>query len=90
MVVTPFFPSKESFVGSYIFDQVNEIKNQTNFNIQIIKVVSIFSSEKDYEFKGFNVHIFKIIDLCFSFLRNYLHLQSEINREQDENGNTSR
>ena len=65
MVITPFFPSKESFVGSYIFDQVNEIRNQTNFNIQIIKAVSVFSSENDYKFKGFNVHIFKIIDFPY-------------------------
>ena len=65
LVVTPFFPSNESFVGSYIFDQLNELRNQTNFNIEIIKAVSIFSSEQDYEFKGFNVCIFKTIDFPY-------------------------
>ena len=64
-MITPLFPSEYSFVGSYIFDQVNEIKNQTNFNIKIVKVVSLFSSEKDYEFKGFKVKIFKLIDIPF-------------------------
>ena len=65
LVITPFFPSINSFVGSYVFDQVNEIRNQTNFNIEVIKVVSSFSSEKDYEFKGFRVHIFKLFDIPF-------------------------
>ena len=65
LVITPFFPSNNSFVGSYVFDQVNEIRNQTNFNIEVIKVVSAFSSEKDYKFKGFRVHIFKLFDIPF-------------------------
>ena len=39
LVITPFFPSDNCFIGNYIFDQVNEIRNQTNFNIEIIKVV---------------------------------------------------
>lgn len=65
LVVTPFFPSEESFVGSYIFDQVNEINNQSDFDIQIIKTVSFFSSEEDYVFKGFKVKIFKVLDFPF-------------------------
>ena len=65
LVITPFFPSDNCFIGNYIFDQVNEIRNQTNFNIEIIKVVSAFSSEKDYEFKGFKVRVFKLIDIPF-------------------------
>ena len=65
IVITPFFPSKNSFVGSYIFDQVNELRNQTNFNIEIVKAISIFSSEQDYKFKGFSVHVFKTIDFPY-------------------------
>ena len=65
LVITPFFPSNESFVGSYIYDQINEIKNQSNFNIEIIKVVSYFSSESDYEFNGFKVKIFKTFDFPY-------------------------
>ena len=65
IVITPFFPSKNSFVGSYIFDQVNELRNQTNFNIEIVKMISIFSYEKDYKFKGFSVHVFKTIDFPY-------------------------
>ena len=65
IIITPFFPSKNSFVGSYIFDQVNELRNQTNFNIEIVKMISIFSYEKDYTFKGFSVHVFKTIDFPY-------------------------
>jgi len=65
LVITPFFPSIDSFVGSYIFDKSNEIRKQTEFDVRIIKTVSLFSSEKDYEFNGFKVSIFKTIDFPF-------------------------
>ena len=29
LVLTPFFPSDEGHVGSYIFDQINEIRKQS-------------------------------------------------------------
>jgi len=64
-VITPFFPSIDSFVGSYIFDKSNEIRKQTEFDVRIVKTVSLFSSEKDYEFNGFKVSIFKTIDFPF-------------------------
>ena len=65
LVVTPFFPSNESFVGSYIFDQLNEIRKQSNFDIELVKVTTLFSDEKDYFFKDFSVKIFKTIDFPF-------------------------
>jgi len=65
LVITPFFPSKNSFIGSYIFDQINEIRNQSDFNIKVVKVVSAFSVEKDYKFEGFEIMIFKVMDLPF-------------------------
>lgn len=73
LVVTPFFPSEKSFVGSYIFDQVNEIRNQTNINIHIVKVVSFFSNEKDYFFNNFVVRIFKTIDFPFFILPGFFN-----------------
>jgi glycosyltransferase involved in cell wall biosynthesis len=65
IVITPFFPSKNSFVGSYIFDQINEIRHQSNFNIKIVKIVTVFSFEKDYKFEGFEIKIFRVIDFPF-------------------------
>ena len=64
-MITPFFPSNDSFVGSYIFDQVNEIRKQTEFDVRIVKTVSFFSSEKDYEFNSFKVSVFKTFDFPF-------------------------
>ena len=46
LVVTPFFRPKDSHHGSYIYDQVNEIRNQTSFNIIVLKTVGWFSNEK--------------------------------------------
>ncbi len=62
LVLVPFFPSDESFRGSFIFDQLNELRKQSDFNIEVVKVVSVFSAEKDYFFKNFLVRIFRIID----------------------------
>ena len=67
-MITPFFPTNESFVGSYVFDQVNEINKQTNYHICIIKIVSLFSREKDYFFKDYKVCVFKLIDFPFFIL----------------------
>ena len=47
------------------YDPIKEIKNQSNFNIEIIKVVSYFSSESDYEFNRFKVKIFKTFDFPY-------------------------
>ena len=58
-MITPLFPTNESFVGSYVFDQVNEIRKQTDYHICIIKVVSFYSSEKDYIYGNFMVNVLK-------------------------------
>ena len=68
LVITPLFPTNESFVGSYVFDQVNEIRRQTDYHICIIKIVSLFSSEKDYTYGNFMVNVFKIFDISFFIL----------------------
>ena len=59
LVVTPFFPSNDSHHGSYNYDQINEIRNQSNFNIIVLKTVGWFSNEKNYEYDNFKVLIFK-------------------------------
>ena len=73
LVVTPFFPSNESFVGSYVYDQINEIQNQSNFSIEIVKVVSYFSLDSDYEFNGFKVNIFKNFDFPYFIFPGLFH-----------------
>ena len=65
LVITPFFPSSEGHVGSYVYDQVKTIKEISNFDVIIVKITSFFSSEQDYNFKGFDVKVFKVLDLPF-------------------------
>ena len=78
LVITPFFPSNQSFVGSYIFDQINEISKQSNFVIELVKVVSFFSFEKNYSYKGFNVRVFKLIDFPFFILPGFFNYLNKI------------
>tara|TARA_B100000902_G_scaffold392929_1_gene446213 strand:+ start:60913 stop:62046 length:1134 start_codon:yes stop_codon:yes gene_type:complete len=65
LVITPFFPSKNKSAGIYIYDQLNELRKKTNFDFIIIKVNSFFTKENDYNYNGFTVKIFKIIDFPF-------------------------
>ena len=81
LVITPFFPSKDSHHGSYIYDQINEIRNQTNFNIIVLKTVGWFSNEKNYKYDNFKVLIFKLLDLpsfIFPGIFNYINKKSII------------
>ena len=61
--ITPFFPSKHSCEGIFIYDQILEIKKQTNLDILIIKLSSIYKNEDSYNYKGISVNIFKLLDL---------------------------
>ena len=91
LVVTPFFPSEDSFVGSYVFDQINEIRNQSVFTIEVVKVTSLFSKEKDYIYKGFRVSVFKTIDIPFFIFPgifnwvNKIRFKTLLNRRKIEN-----
>ena len=91
LVITPFFPSDCNYVGSYIFDQLNEIRKQTDFNIQIIKTVSFFSNESDYFYRGFSVRVFKLLDFPFFIFPgifnriNKIRIRSFLNKRKIEN-----
>jgi len=62
IVLTPFFPSEQNFVGSYIYDQVKAIQKLSN-----LEVVVITSSSKDktkaYTYEGILVYPIKLADL---------------------------
>lgn len=78
-------------MGNYIFDQLNEIRKQSSFDIEVVKVVSFFSNEKDYFFKDFSVRIFKIIDFPFFIFpgvfnwMNKIRFKSFLKRRKIEN-----
>jgi glycosyltransferase involved in cell wall biosynthesis len=65
IVISPLFPNDNSHVGSYVYDQVKAIIDLSDYNVKVIKVTSLFSSEKDYNFKGIEVKVFKVFDLPF-------------------------
>ena len=65
IIISPFFPNDNNHVGSYVYDQAKTLIDITNYDIKVIKVVSIFSNEKDYLFRGIKVKIFRVFDLPF-------------------------
>ena len=65
IIISPFFPNDTNHAGSYVYDQVKSLIDITNYDIKVIKVVSIFSNEKDYIFRGIKVKIFRVFDLPF-------------------------
>ena len=65
IIISPFFPNDTNHAGSYVYDQVKTLIDITNYDIKVIKVVSIFSNEKDYLFRGIQVRIFRVFDLPF-------------------------
>lgn len=65
IVISPLFPNDISHVGSYVYDQVKTIIDLSDYDVKIIKVSSFFSSEEDYNFKGIEVKIFRVLDFPF-------------------------
>jgi len=65
IVISPLFPNDNSHAGSYVYDQVKAIIDLSDYNVKVIKVTSLFSSEEDYNFKGIEVKVFKVFDLPF-------------------------
>ena len=65
IIISPLFPSDECHAGSYVYDQAKTLIDITNYDVKVIKVLSIFSTKKDYNFKGIEVKIFKVLDLPF-------------------------
>ncbi|MEE2700031.1 MAG: glycosyltransferase family 4 protein [Bacteroidota bacterium] len=68
LIVTPYFPTAISHLGIYIYDQAKTIQSLSNYDIEVVKVVGVASTEKDYTFNGIKVHIFKVIDFPFFIL----------------------
>ncbi len=67
--ITPFFPSDEHFVGSYIYDQVKAIGRNSDYDVVVIKVVPFYKkAETTYTYQGIDVHQFKVIDLPSAIL----------------------
>lgn len=49
IVITPFFPTEESFRGSYIFDQVRAIEKTGRYKVVVFKSADNKIKKKSYE-----------------------------------------
>ena len=65
VIITPFFPSSETHMGSYVYDQAKTIANFKKYDVSVVKITSFFSNETDYVFEGIQVKIFKVFDFPF-------------------------
>ena len=65
IIISPFFPNDTNHAGSYVYDQAKTLIEISNYDVKVIKVVSIFSNESDYLFNGIKVKIFRVLDLPF-------------------------
>jgi glycosyltransferase involved in cell wall biosynthesis len=75
VVLTPFFPDENSFVGAYIYDQVCALIDNSHYEVVVIKVASYYDSDKRkrYEYQGVPVNVFRTIDLPSSVLFGLFH-----------------
>lgn len=65
IVVTPFFPSEESFRGPFVYDQVNAIRKSGKYNdVIVFKPYNYLKKAcNSYEYKGIKVYTFPTLQL---------------------------
>ena len=68
--ITPFYPSSNSFVGSYVHDQIKAIKKCSNYNVFVIKINSLWKkdTQSHYYFEGVKVYNFYYLDFPYWIL----------------------
>ena len=66
--ITPFFPNKNSHVGSYLLDQAKEINKQIKSRVFVIVVEDFFNKSIDYKIEGIQCYTFKKLDFPSFFL----------------------
>lgn len=63
IIITPFFPSSNSFRGTYLLDQAKAIKSNSSYNLLVIILSPFFNkSNEDYIIEGVHCKTFKVID----------------------------
>lgn len=63
LVITPFFPTRNSFRGSHIYDQVRAIERTGRYRVIVLKPRALLSRGEDYEYGGVEVKYFNAFDL---------------------------
>lgn len=70
LCITPFFPTKDSFRGPFIYDQVKAIERNSDYKVIVFKPTSFRAKEEDYEFEGIKVYRFTDYTLPSNILPN--------------------
>lgn len=102
IVITPFFPTPESFRGPYIYDQVRAIMKTDNYEVIVFKPKSWNESREFYEYEGVKVHLFSSFQMpsylfngatnkinCIFFLRKIKRIGINIDNIEIAHGHTS-
>lgn len=63
LVITPFFPTVESFRGPYVYDQVKALERDGRYHVVVLKPTGWLHKEEDYEYGGVKVYRFATFDL---------------------------
>lgn len=103
IIITPFFPNSNSFRGAFIYDQAKAIARNSNYEVVVLKSKSIPSNEKDYNYRGIQVHLFNDIQMpsyilngltnnlnCVMFMRAIKKLNIDINNIAIAHSHTAR
>jgi len=59
LVVTPFFPTPDSFRGPFIYDQMRAIERNSEYNVVVFKSVTDSRDTGTYTYGGVTVHTFR-------------------------------
>lgn len=74
IIITPFFPSADSFRGSYLLDQAKAIQSNSNYKLTVIILSSIFNnSQENYSIEGVRCITFKLLDFPSFILPGVFH-----------------
>lgn len=60
--ITPFFPTPSSFRGPFVYDQVNAIERNSDYQVIVFVPKAYGSKKADYEYEGRKVYYFENIN----------------------------
>lgn len=63
IVITPFFPTPESFRGPFVYDQVRAIERNSNYKVIVFVPTSFLHPDDDYDYEGVHVYRFKTLEM---------------------------
>lgn len=61
IIVTPFFPTHDSFRGPFIYDQVKALMRVRDYEVVVFKPTSLSDKRRYYEYDGIKVYLFPML-----------------------------